>query len=170
MPVTILSISQKEAAEIVEAIVRKASVDGGLPIAVAVVDATARLVAFAAMDGVVPASIKLSQSKAYSAVVGQKDTMHRASFPKSNETVDFDMRNWTDDNFSGFTGGVVITIFGTIIGGIGVSGRKEKMNMTETTMQDNELGMYGNSIFENNNAKPAINGCMKGTNDVHYPE
>jgi len=170
MPVTILSISQKEAAQIVDAIVRKAMLDGGLPIAVAVVDAAARMVAFAAMDGVVPASIKLSQSKAYSAVVGQKDTIHWASFQKSKDTVDFDMRNWTDENFSGFTGGVVITLFGTVIGGIGVSGRKGKMAMTDTIMQDNELAIYGNTIFENDTPKSTLNGFIKATNNVHYPE
>ena len=170
MPVTILSISQKEAAQIVDAIVKKAMMDGGLPVAVTVVDVAARMIAFAAMDGVVPASMKLSQSKAYSAVVGQKDTMHWASFPKNKETVDFDMRNWTDENFSGFTGGVVITLFGTVIGGIGVSGRKGKMAASDTIMQDNELAMYGHSIFENNTPKLVFNGFAKATNDVHYPE
>lgn len=159
MPINILSISQKEAAEVLDAIVKKAYADNGAPVAAAVVDAAGRLIAFAAMDGLPPASIKLSQNKAYSAVLGQKDTIHWASFPKNELVVDFDMRNWTDENFSGFTGGIVITYSGRIIGGIGVSGRKGKMEQADSLLQDNELAYYGKSIFENKlQSLPAFNG------------
>lgn len=123
MPLTIQSIAQVEATAIVAAIIEKAATDGGLPVAVAVVDNAGRLIAFTAMDYVMPASIRLAQSKAYSAVVGKRDTGQWASMKKNTEQVDFDMRNWTDENFSGFTGGVVISIDMQIIGGIGVSGR-----------------------------------------------
>lgn len=145
MPVTILSISQKEAAHILEAILAKAAEDGGGPVAVAVVDATARLIAFAAMDGVAPASIRLSQSKAYSAVTGQKDTAHWAAMP--DRVKHFDMRNWTDDQFTGFTGGVTIDCNNQVIGGIGISGRKGRMGEADSIMQDNELATYGRSLL-----------------------
>src|ERR1035437_5277949 len=65
MPVTIHSISHQEARQVVNAIVEHAAMDGGDPIAIAVVDASAHLIYFAAMDGVMQASIRLSQSKAY---------------------------------------------------------------------------------------------------------
>lgn len=148
MPVNILSIAQTEAFKIVEAVIKKAAEDGGSPVAIAVVDAAARLIAFSAMDGVMPASIKLSQSKAYSAVVGQRDTINWASFKKNESTIDFDMRNWTDENFSGFTGGLVIKSNGKVIGGIGVSGRKGEMSSTDVVAQDNELAAYGKSVVE----------------------
>jgi uncharacterized protein GlcG (DUF336 family) len=145
---TIESITLDEASQIVLRIIKEAREDGGSPVAVAVTDAVGRLIAFAAMDGVMPASIKLAQSKSYSAVVGQRDTINWASFPKSETEIDFDMRNWTDENFSGFTGGVVITeTKGIVIGGIGVSGRKGKMNSADTLKQDNELAAFGKSVI-----------------------
>ncbi|MFP5040878.1 GlcG/HbpS family heme-binding protein [Parasediminibacterium sp. JCM 36343] len=148
MPTHIISISHQEAAKIVAAIIEKASVDGGAPVAVAVVDYAGRLVAFTAMDNVMPASIKLVQSKAYSAVIGKKDTIQWASTKKNSEYIDFDMRNWTDENFTCFTGGVVIEFEGQIIGGIAVSGRKGKMGDGDALIQDNELAGYGKLIFE----------------------
>lgn len=75
MPTTILSISQTEASQVVAAIITKASGDGGAPVAAAVVDVAGRLIAFTAMDGLMPASIKLAQNKAYSAVMGKRDTI-----------------------------------------------------------------------------------------------
>lgn len=145
MPVTVLSISQKEAFYILEAILEKASADGGDPVAISIVNASARLIAFAAMDGVVPAGITLSQSKAYSAVIGQKDTAHWVTM--ADQVKHFDMRNWTDEQFTGFTGGVVIESEGHIIGGIGISGRKGKMSEQDVIMQDSELAKYGESLL-----------------------
>ena len=149
MPISFNDISLSEANQITNQILKIAESDGGNPVAVTIVDASGRLKSFAGMDGVVPASVKLSQSKAYSSVIGQKDTIHWASFPKNNEVVDFDMRNWTDENFSGFTGGVVILYEDRVIGGIGVSGRKGKISGSETQLQDNELAEYGRNYFLN---------------------
>lgn len=143
MPINLLSLSIVEAVHIANKVIEKATTDGGNPIAVAVVDATGRLRSFAAMDNIVPASIKLAQSKAYSAVIGQRDTINWASFPKNENFVDFDMRNWTDENFSGFTGGVIIKVEEQVIGGIGVSGRKGKREDVKELMQDNELANFG---------------------------
>lgn len=145
MPKEILSITLSKARLIIDSIIDIAKKDGGKPVAVTVVVAVSRIIAFAAMDGVVPASIKLSQSKAYSSVIDQTDTILWASIPKQTEVVDFDMRNWTDENFSGFTGGVVIKSGDTIIGGIGVSGRRGKKGNDDVIMQDNELAEYGKS-------------------------
>jgi uncharacterized protein GlcG (DUF336 family) len=143
MPINIVSISYAEAAEIVTRIIGRAASDGGKPVAVAVVDAVARVISFAAMDGVTPACTKLSQSKAYSAVLGQQDTRFWASKLKDPSTVDFDMRNWTDCNFTGFTGGITIRIGNAIIGGIGVSGRNGVMSSADVVMQDSELATFG---------------------------
>lgn len=147
MPISILSISQAEATRIVTAILEKAATDGGSPVAVAVVDYAGRLVSFTAMDQVMPASIKLAQSKAYSAVVGKRDTGNWAAMKKNADYVDFDMRNWTDENFSGFTGGIIISIDNQIIGGIGVSGRKGKCADGDTSLQDTELAEYGRNFL-----------------------
>jgi uncharacterized protein GlcG (DUF336 family) len=147
MPVNKLSIAQIEASQIVDAIIRRANHDGGTPVCVAVVDVSARLLAFAAMDGVAPACVKLSQSKAYSAVIGLKDTINWANVSKNAEVIDFDMRNWTDENFSGFTGGIVLISQEKVIGGIGVSGRKGMMSETDHIEQDNELALFGKGII-----------------------
>ena len=148
MPVTIPTVSYKEAAQIVEAIVKRAHEDGGDPIAVAVVNAAAYLICFAAMDGVMPASVRLSQSKAYSAVIGQRDTELWASKLKHPTVVDFDMRNWTDGNFTGFTGGVILRSGKFVAGGIGVSGRKGSMSSGDSLLQDTELARFGLEAYE----------------------
>ena len=152
MPVNILTVSQTEAAQIVACVIEKATGDGGLAIAVAVVDAAGRLIAFSAMDGVMPASIKLAQSKAYSAVIGSRDTSNWAATKKNGANIDFDMRNWTDENFSGFTGGVVIRFDNRIIGGVGVSGRKGQADNTDGPLQDNELALHGCRALTTNSA------------------
>lgn len=147
MPINIVSLSCAEASKIAAAVIEQAGNDGGGPVAVAVVDCAGRLIAFTAMDQVMPASIKLVQSKAYSAVIGQKDTIQWAATKKHPETIDFDMRNWTDDNFTCFTGGVTIVFNNQIIGAVAVSGRKGKKDLNDTLMQDNELAEYGRSVF-----------------------
>ena len=149
MPIQILSISHTEATEIVASIIQKAGTDGGSPIAVAVVDYAGRLVAFTAMDNVMPASIKLAQSKAYSAVIGKKDTVNWASTKKNPECIDFDMRNWTDENFTGFAGGLVIRCNNQIIGAVAVSGRNGKMKDGDVLMQDTELAEHGKNYIHN---------------------
>ncbi len=165
MPITILSISQTEASAIIETVIRKAMHDGGGPVAVAVVNYAGRLIAFAAMDHVMPASIKLAQSKAYSAVVGNRDTIHWAAFKKNVDTVDFDMRNWTDKNFTGFTGGIIITYDDQLIGGIGVSGRKGKRDEGDILMHDNELAEYGRSMLQlQNTGEPTSHKKMNMDN------
>lgn len=147
MPLQNYSISMNEALLIANSILDVAIKDGGKPICVTIVDNSGRIKVCIAMDNVVPASIKLSQSKAYSAYLGKVDTIHWANFPKNGNTIDFDMRNWTDENFSGFTGGVILEYRDMIIGGIGVSGRKGKMGPAESDLQDKELAEYGRKIF-----------------------
>jgi uncharacterized protein GlcG (DUF336 family) len=147
MPINFLSLSQIETSKIITAIIEKASNDGGSP--VAVVDYAGRLIAFAAMDHVMPVSIKLVQSKTYSAVIGKKDTIQWASTKKHPENIDFDMRNWTDENFTCFTGGVIILFGNEIIGAVVVSGRKGKKDSSDVLMQDNELTEYGRSDLKN---------------------
>lgn len=131
----------------VSAIIDIAGQDGGSPVAVAVVDYAGRLVAFTAMDNVMPASIKLAQAKAYSAVIGMRDTIQWAAIKKHPENIDFDMRNWTDENFTCFTGGIIISVNSQIIGAVAVSGRKGKKDDTDLLMQDNELAEYGRSVL-----------------------
>lgn len=148
MPLTIYSISQCEASNVVAAIIDMAGRDGGSPVAAAVVDHAGRLLAFAAMDHVMPASIRLARAKAYSAVMGKRDTLHWAAMKKNPENIDFDMRNWTDENFTGFTGGVIVSFNGQVIGGVAVSGRKGRKDEQDSLMQDNELAEYGRSVLK----------------------
>ncbi|MEO7767832.1 MAG: heme-binding protein [Ferruginibacter sp.] len=147
MPVNVISISHTEAAIIVAAVIQKATSDGGSPVAVAVVDHAGRLIAFTAMDNVMPASIKLAQNKAYSAVIGKRDTLYWACMAKNTIQLDFNMRNWTDENFTGFTGGITILIQEQVIGAVGVSGRKGKQDIKDTILQDHELAELGRAMI-----------------------
>lgn len=148
MPIAVPTLSYKEAAQILDAVVKHASEDGGAPVAVAIVNAAACLICFAAMDGVMQASIRLSQAKAYSAAIGQRDTEHWATLPKNPVALDFDMRNWVDERFTGFTGGVVLRFSDSMAGGIGVSGRRGLMAPGDSVLQDTELARLGQQIFE----------------------
>lgn len=143
-----MSVTLAEAQRIIAAIMSAAMQDSGPPVAVSVVNAAARLICFSAMDHITPACIRLSQAKAYSAVMGACDTAHWAAMRKNPEFVDFDMRNWTDPEFSGFTGGLVLRVDGQVIGGIGVSGRKGKASVDDVLKQDSELAAIGRDLLE----------------------
>ena len=133
------SIDLKTAQSIVQNIIEKAYVTRGDSVAVAVVGSDGRLIAFAAMDGVMPVSIKLAQNKAYTALIGKRDTKYW------EYKFGFNNQNFTDEKFTCFCGGVLVEIAEEtegqkqketyVVGGIGVSGRKG--------IEDNALANYG---------------------------
>ena len=138
------SMDLRTAQNIIALIVEKAYVDQGDPVAVAVVGNDGRLIAFAAMDGVMPLSIALAQNKAYTALIGSRDT----SYWEYN----FDLKgqNFTDEKFTCFDGGVLVEITEEkqeetyIIGGIGVSGRKSYED--KALAEHGKRGEFGASV------------------------
>ena len=98
----------------------------------AVVGSNGVMIAFAAMDNVLPASVQVAQNKAYTAVMGGRDTIEWENKPHG-----FDGRNFTDPRFTCFGGGVILTTDdGIIIGAIGVSGRTSKDDDILATIPD----------------------------------
>jgi len=140
LPKALKSIDLKEAQNLISVIVKQASKDGGSPVAVAVVGIDGRLVAFAAMDGVMPLSTSLARKKAYTAIVGRRDTNY------------WDGKNFSsgDGSFVCLGGGAIIEILSKetknpqklIIGAVGISGR--------TSEQDQSLANRGkNEVYAN---------------------
>jgi uncharacterized protein GlcG (DUF336 family) len=117
------------------------------PIAVTVVGADARRIASASMDGVKPVSINLSENKAYTAVVGQRETLMW-------EQTNLDSRNFGDPKWTNFGGGVPITVNNEIIGAIGVSGRLSSKHSLprdipkKSPPQDHELAEFGVKVIK----------------------
>ena len=89
------TIDLSDAQVIVNQVLEEAQKNGGDPVAVAVVGSDGRLVAFAAMDGVMPVSVEVAINKAYTAVVGQHDTLFWERAPAG-----FDGRNFVDSKFT----------------------------------------------------------------------
>lgn len=129
---------------IIERIQQATIDDGGAPVAVAVVDSAGRLIAFEAMEDVLPVSTTLAQNKAYTAIAGRRDTKEWADKGR-------DPSLFTDPRFTCFAGGVVVAVEGGIVGAVGVSGRRgslDDLSPSDTKRaQDHELASYGRDCF-----------------------
>ncbi|MFZ2188875.1 MAG: heme-binding protein [Candidatus Moraniibacteriota bacterium] len=138
MPLNCLTISQAEARKLIDKVIELAIEDHGKPIATAVVGSHGRLVEFSAMDGVMPASIAVAQNKAYTAIMGNRDT---SEWDERNPPIK--IANLTDNRFTFFPGGILIEHDDTVIGALGVSGRTgtEDRQLAETAY--NEIDFYG---------------------------
>ena len=128
----------------------------GEPIAVAVVGLNFKLIAFSAMDGVMPVSVDLCIKKAHTAIAGQKETLEWEKAEKAG----LDGRNFGDESWTCFGGGVPVRINNRIIGAVGVSGRhshKEELLSNQEDLledrqkippQDHELARIGARYLE----------------------
>lgn len=147
MPREILNLTLEEAIWILNQVLNVAAISekevceaamGKGSVAVAIVGSDGRLMSFAAMDNVLPVSIQLAQDKAYTAIMGQSDTMKWAI--KAQTPAGLDGRNFSDARFTCFPGGVIIySKKAEVVGAIGVSGRSGH--------EDNELAQYGARRF-----------------------
>jgi glc operon protein GlcG len=110
-----------EARAAVEAVLGEACKLPDAPIAVAVVDDYGRLVYFARMDGCPPVVVELALNKAYTAAVALMDTL---AFAERDKGWGRELATYSDAKFTYLQGGLVIKAAnGTLLGGIGVSGR-----------------------------------------------
>ena len=141
------TLTLKEAKKILDRIENEAQTDGDIPVAAAVVGSDARLIAFIAMDGVKTVGIRLAADKAYTAVIGTRDTIECQE--RAEKTAGFNISNYTDRHFTGIVGGVVLKDSdGNIVGGVGVSGRNptKKGMPRDTTSQDHELALFARDV------------------------
>ncbi|AGH46768.1 GlcG/HbpS family heme-binding protein [Paraglaciecola psychrophila] len=90
-----------------------------LPIAVAIVDAHGELMSFVRTDECALHAGVLAPNKAYTAARGRQKS---SALGQWANTTGKDMGYWTD---SRITGCVPITLYGNVIGGIGISGLSE---------------------------------------------
>ncbi len=94
--------------------------------AIAVVDAHGELVAFLRTDDCVLPAISVAINKAFTAARDRKES---GAIGKSSREDGFPLTNYGDLRYVGWAGGVPILYQGQVIGGIGVSGLSEEIEM-----------------------------------------
>ena len=90
--------------------------------AVAVVDSHGELVAFLKTDGCPLASINNAIHKAFTAA---RERVPSAEVGRRSRDEGFPMSNFGDLRYTGWGGGIPITIGGSVVGAVGVSGLTE---------------------------------------------
>jgi uncharacterized protein GlcG (DUF336 family) len=121
-------ITLTQATSAIAAVIR-ASEAAGFAVAIAVVDDNGDLIAAHRMDGCRPRSMRMTQRKAYTAAVMDRDT---TVFQADMEARQFHVSYYGDPMFTGLPGGVVIRAAdGRTLGAIGVTGNAKG--------RDNEL-------------------------------
>jgi glc operon protein GlcG len=121
-------ITLTQAKSAIDAVVSAAEA-AGFVVAIAVVDDHGDLIAAHRMDGCRPRSMRMTQRKAYTAAVMDRDT---TLFQEDIESRKFQVAYYGDPMFTGLPGGVVIrSADGRTLGAIGVTGNAKG--------RDNEL-------------------------------
>ena len=123
----------EEARAIAEAALAEASKEPNRPMAVAVVDDRGDLIYCAKMDGAAPLYMHMAINKAYTATRMMRDT---AAFAELQREFGRELTTWGDSKFTLQRGGQCIIkpgdgyiprgpVQGTVLGGIGASGRSD---------------------------------------------
>jgi len=112
-------ISMADARTVGEAALKKAMENPDWPVAIAVVDATSELVYFMKMDNSSPLYAKMAINKAYTVVHFEMDNIMQFLKPQG-----LDISAWPDPKFTPMGGTIIKDSDGTVLGGIGVSGRR----------------------------------------------
>jgi glc operon protein GlcG len=97
-------------------------VEDGLGAAVAIVDSHGELVAFLRTDGCPLASVKNAINKAFTSA---RERVPSAEVGRRSRDEGFPMSNYGDLRYTGWGGGLPVTIGGVVIGAVGVSGLTE---------------------------------------------
>jgi uncharacterized protein GlcG (DUF336 family) len=112
-------ISLEDARTAGEAALAKAMANPDWPVAIAVVDATGELVYFMKMDNSSPLYGKMAINKAYTVVHFEMDNVMKFFKPQG-----LDISAFPDPKFTPMGGTVIKASDGTVLGGIGASGRR----------------------------------------------
>lgn len=115
-----MELKLAEALEMIEAARAKAS-EIGVPMVVAVVDASGNLIALQRMDGALLVSIEIAWNKALSTVFLRMSTEDLGRLAQPGSPL-FGIHNAQNGRIVIFGGGLPIFQDGRLIGGIGVSG------------------------------------------------
>jgi glc operon protein GlcG len=112
-------ITSTQARQAIDAIVQ-ATTAAGFAVAIAIVDEHGDLIAAHRMDGCRPRSMRMTQRKAYTAAVMDRDT---TVFQDDIVARDIQLSSYGEPLFCALPGGVVVTAAdGSTIGAIGVTG------------------------------------------------
>ena len=109
----------------------------GLGAAIAVADDHGELLAFARTDGCPLASITISQNKAFTAARERRESR---AIGESSKQDGWPLSNYGDIRYVGWGGGVPLVVKGRVVGGVGVSGLPEEVDM--------ELARMGAAVLE----------------------
>jgi uncharacterized protein GlcG (DUF336 family) len=123
---SIPTLSMREARTALDAALKSAKATGGRPVAIAIVDGHGDLLAFACMAGANPALARQNAvKKAYTAACMRTDT---SAFVERLRSMNRSIADFGTTELIADPGGVVLTRTsdGSIVGGIGVSGRSSE--------------------------------------------
>jgi uncharacterized protein GlcG (DUF336 family) len=133
-------ITLTQALAAIGAVVR-ASEAAGFAVAIAVVDDHGDLIAAHRMDGCRPRSMRMTQRKAYTAALMDRDT---TVFQEDIENRRFQIAYYGDSMFTALPGGVVIRgTDGSTLGAIGVTGNAKNRDVELAAAGLSYLGHAG---------------------------
>jgi uncharacterized protein GlcG (DUF336 family) len=127
-------LSLEDARTAGEAALAKAMENPDWPVAIAVVDATSELVYFVKMDNSSPLYAKMAINKAYTVVHFEMDNIRQFFAPQG-----LDVRDFPDPKFTPMGGTIIKAPDGTVLGGIGASGRRPDIH----TVVDRDIELAG---------------------------
>lgn len=118
--ITHRSLGLAEAKAALDAMLTHALADADRPVAVAVVDGSGDLLAYAKMDGTTSIAKHLARRKAVTAARMGRDSGEVGEWVSR---LGVPIADFGDPEFIGFQGGICIRVDGAVVGGVGVSGR-----------------------------------------------
>ena len=118
-------ISTAEARQLVGEVADRIDAEGH-GAAIAVVDPHGELLAFLRTEGCPLPSIKIAMGKAFTAARQRQESRAVGDQARAE---DFPLTNFTELGYVGWGGGVPITVDGTVVGAIGISGLPEEVDM-----------------------------------------
>jgi len=119
------NLSHSEASEIVE-MIRERVEEYGTGASIAVVDSHGELLAFLRTDNCRPSVINISINKAYTAA---REWTESGNIGRAAREHDFPLTNFGDLRYTGWDGGYPVLYDGQVIGGVGVSGLPDEVDM-----------------------------------------
>ncbi len=120
---TIRNLGSDEATRAIDAI-RGELARRGEAAVIAVADAQGELIALLRLDGAPLASILIAANKAWTAARERRPTSAIGQAARDPES-GFDIGNYGDSRYTGWGGGVPVTIDGAVVGAVAVSGLPE---------------------------------------------
>ncbi len=115
-----MALTLDEAKKMIEAAKAKAKAKG-IPMSIAIVNAEGNLIAFEKMDNAIPASVNISQDKAYTAAAVRMGT-HELGGAAQPGAPAFGIGLADKGRIMIFAGGLPVTRGQEVVGGIGCSG------------------------------------------------